>query len=122
MKLGNRQHSQRGALGSAPLEPSAEIAELAHQAEQLEARIQHLRIGINNLMQISQGQGRPSTPEEQQIAQAELARLEEAVDRFELDLASRLFTWHHLQEPFWQAVRYGGLGLVGGWLLHWLVR
>jgi uncharacterized membrane protein YccC len=104
------------------LEPSAEIAELAHQAEQLEARIQHLRIGINNLMQISQGQGRPSTPEEQQIAQAELARLEEAVDRFELDLASRLFTWHHLQEPFWQAVRYGGLGLVGGWLLHWLVR
>ncbi len=100
----------------------ADIAALTHQAEQLEARLQHLKTGLSNLVQLSQVESTPALNPDRQRAQAELAQLEEAVDRFELDLASRLFSWHHLQEPFWQAVRYGGLGLVGGWLLHWLAQ
>ncbi|NJL46973.1 MAG: hypothetical protein HC929_05045 [Leptolyngbyaceae cyanobacterium SM2_5_2] len=118
----SRQQRQRGALGGVPSEPVVDISDLAHQAEQLEVRIQHLKTGLSHLVQLTQAQATPAAGQEHQLAQAELARLEKDVECFELDLANRFFTWQHLREPFWQAVRYGGLGLVVGWLLHWLVR
>jgi len=47
----------------------------------------------------------------------ELKRLQDELDTVELNLESHLFTWGSLKEPFWQAVRFGGLGIVLGWLL-----
>ncbi len=47
----------------------------------------------------------------------ELRQLEEELETIELNLESRLFTWGTLKEPFWQAVRFGGLGIVIGWIL-----
>lgn len=49
--------------------------------------------------------------------QAELRRIQEELETIELNLESSLFTWGSLKEPFWQAVRFGGLGIVVGWIL-----
>ncbi len=131
MKFGYRQryqpgpwpHSQRGALEPPASEPSPTLGDLGTQADHLEARIHHLKTGISNIRQLQSIAESPDQAEPQRAeAQAELNQLQQAVDEFEISLASHLLSWRQLQEPFWQAVRYGGLGLVGGWVLHWLVR
>lgn len=48
---------------------------------------------------------------------AELKQIQEQLDIIELNLESSLFSWKSLKEPFWQAVRFGGLGIIIGWLL-----
>lgn len=141
-------NAQRGALEPPSDRPPLE--QLGTQAEQLEARLHHLRTGISNLLQLQRlaneapepspphtaadasvntsvnastdSSSTPSPAADLATAQAELSRLQQAVDEFELHLASHLLSWQQLREPFWQSVRYGGLGLVGGWVLHWLVR
>ena len=49
--------------------------------------------------------------------QQELKQIRQQLDDLELALESRLFSWNGLREVFWQAVRFGGLGVVIGWLL-----
>ncbi|MGL5083401.1 MAG: DUF2203 domain-containing protein [Microcoleaceae cyanobacterium] len=53
-----------------------------------------------------------------QALREELRQLEAELETLELNLESHLFTWSSLKEPFWQAVRFGGLGVVIGWLLR----
>jgi hypothetical protein len=53
--------------------------------------------------------------------QQELKQIRQQLDDLELALESRLFSWNGLREVFWQAVRFGGLGVVIGWLLKSLV-
>lgn len=52
----------------------------------------------------------------QEIRQ-QLKEIEKELETIEFDLESKLFSWGSWKEPFWQAVRFGGLGLVMGWLL-----
>ncbi len=47
----------------------------------------------------------------------ELKQIKEQIEALEINLESQLFSWGSLQEPFWQAVRFGGLGFVVGWIL-----
>jgi septal ring factor EnvC (AmiA/AmiB activator) len=47
----------------------------------------------------------------------ELEHIEAAIETLEIHLESQLFSWKTLKEPFWQAVRFGGLGIVVGWIL-----
>ncbi|MEX0269162.1 hypothetical protein AB3R30_08460 [Leptolyngbyaceae cyanobacterium UHCC 1019] len=45
---------------------------------------------------------------------AELQHIQNSLDDLEIKLESRLFSW---EKPFWQIVRFGGLGVVIGWLM-----
>jgi hypothetical protein len=45
---------------------------------------------------------------------AELQQIQDSLDDLEVTLESRLFSW---EKPFWQIVRFGGLGVVLGWLM-----
>ncbi len=47
----------------------------------------------------------------------ELNQLKIQLETIEFNLESRLVTWGSFKEPFWQAVRFGGLGIVIGWVL-----
>jgi ATP-dependent Lon protease len=47
----------------------------------------------------------------------ELRQIKEQLEAIEINLESQLFTWSSLKEPFWQAVRFGGLGVVVGWII-----
>lgn len=48
---------------------------------------------------------------------AELKQIQEQLEIIELNLESSLFSWRSLKEPFWQAVRFGGMGIIIGWIL-----
>ncbi|MBW4417836.1 MAG: hypothetical protein KME13_01250 [Myxacorys californica WJT36-NPBG1] len=55
--------------------------------------------------------------------QVELRKIEQDLDALELDLESRLFSWSGLKEVFWQAIRFGGVGLAIGWCLaFWTIK
>ena len=47
----------------------------------------------------------------------ELHCLERELEELEARLESQLFTLSTLKEPFWQAVRFGGMGVIIGWVL-----
>jgi hypothetical protein len=89
------------------------------QLEKLETRLHQLKAGVSNLVQLQQLQTDTPSHDAQEASQA-VVRLQADTESFELELASRVLSWQHLQEPFWQAVRFGGLGLVVGWFLAWL--
>ncbi|MGB0560585.1 MAG: hypothetical protein ACPGVO_02125 [Spirulinaceae cyanobacterium] len=52
----------------------------------------------------------------------ELRHLSQEIEAIELNLESRLINWQSFRQPFWQVVRFGGLGFVLGWLLHGLTQ
>jgi chromosome segregation ATPase len=58
-------------------------------------------------------QNRHKTPE----IKAELRQIKQQLEALELNLESQLFSWRSLKKPFWQAVRFGGLGVIIGWIL-----
>lgn len=55
--------------------------------------------------------------DETTLPQEELAQLEERVESLKITLESQLLSWREASEPFWQIVRYVGLGLAIGWAL-----
>jgi hypothetical protein len=48
----------------------------------------------------------------------ELKQLKEKLEETELALESQLFSWSGLREVFWQMVRFGGFGIIIGWVLR----
>ena len=48
---------------------------------------------------------------------SELHFLEEELTQIEVRLESELFKWSSLNEPFWQIVRFVGIGVILGWFL-----
>lgn len=52
-----------------------------------------------------------------QELKTELQQIKQQLETIELNLESRLFSWRNLKEPFWMAVRFGGIGIILGWIL-----
>jgi chromosome segregation ATPase len=48
----------------------------------------------------------------------ELKQIQATLEAIELNLESELFSFSALREPFWQALRFGGIGIIIGWLLR----
>ncbi|WP_413174248.1 hypothetical protein [Anabaena azotica] len=59
-------------------------------------------------------QNKHQTPE----IKEELKRIQKKLEVLEINLESQLFSWNSLKRPFWQVVRFGGLGVIIGWLLR----
>lgn len=115
-----RRWSKRGAL--TPPSPEQGWQEAFHtELTQLETAVESLRDRFNQIQSVQQQQQQV----EQQLQApgldtAEVKRLKQQLDELEVQLESALFDWRSLQEPFWQAVRFGGIGIVIGWILRWL--
>ncbi|MDZ7959466.1 MAG: hypothetical protein RMY34_16545 [Aulosira sp. DedQUE10] len=58
-------------------------------------------------------QNKHPTPE----IKAELRQIQQQLEVLELNLESQLFSWRSFKKPFWQAVRFGGMGVIIGWIL-----
>jgi hypothetical protein len=76
----------------------ATVMAAEREREPLKARLAELKPRAKN----------PDTRQELQEVRARIGELEHLLE-------SRLV---NLWEPFWMAVRFGGLGIVIGWLLH----
>lgn len=57
------------------------------------------------------------TAERSANLKAELKRIHQQLEALDDALESRLLSWSSLREVFWQAVRFGGIGIVIGWVL-----
>ena len=84
-------------------ERHAQIEHDQQLQENLEARSQALRSQLR--------QSKSSS------LKLELQKLEKQLEDLEVNLESRLFSWAGFKEVFWQAVRFGGLGIAVGWSL-----
>lgn len=49
---------------------------------------------------------------------AEAQAIKQRLEELEISLESHLLSWRHFQQPFWQAIRFGGLGVIIGWILR----
>ncbi len=52
------------------------------------------------------------------LPKAELNRLHKQIKTLEETLENQLLSWNNLKEPFWQVLRFVGLGLVLGWFFR----
>lgn len=52
-----------------------------------------------------------------QALKTELKQIRQQLEEIEIALESQLFSWSGLREIFWQAVRFGGVGVIIGWVL-----
>jgi hypothetical protein len=89
----------------------------------LEGAIQTLRQHFDTICRIQQQQQalnqKLTNPA---LSGSELQSLHQQFDRLETELVSATLPWQTLAEPFWQAIRFGGLGLVIGWFLKGIVH
>ena len=74
--------------------------ELQQQKSQIEFQLQHDR-----------------APASQSELKRELKQIKKQIEDLEVSRESQLFSWNGLKEVFWQALRFGGLGVVVGWML-----
>lgn len=81
------------------------------QVKQDEAKRVELEQRYSELLE-QQKKGRTIDP-----IKTELNYIEKELENIEVNLESRLLSWTSFKEPFWQAVRFGGIGVVIGWLL-----
>jgi CRISPR/Cas system-associated protein Cas5 (RAMP superfamily) len=58
-------------------------------------------------------QNKHYTPE----IKAELKHIKQQLEVVEVSLESQLFSWKSVKKPFWQIIRFGGLGVIIGWIL-----
>ncbi|MEP0869393.1 DUF4071 domain-containing protein [Trichocoleus desertorum AS-A10] len=125
-----------------PPEPDAELThadessvtfdqEFAEAVQELERSLQSLKERYtqiqddqsrqNNLQQrldqVQRDLRQTRSQEVRQELQAELKQIRQQLDALEVALESQLLSWNTLKDVFWQAVRFGGLGVVVGWIL-----
>ncbi len=58
-----------------------------------------------------------STPHKEELLK-QLQELGEQIEQIEADLESRLLSWSSFREPFWQIVRFVGIGIIIGVVLR----
>jgi hypothetical protein len=120
--------SQPSSPGSEPNQPDPDADEFEQALAEVEENLQLLRERYEQIQRDRLRQAELQHRREQikkslrqdsnrQTLKAELKQIQEQLETIELNLESRLFSWGSLKEPFWQAVRFGGLGIIIGWIL-----
>jgi small-conductance mechanosensitive channel len=101
------------ALGAdiAALETALATLRKRYEYHQLQARKTAIETEAAPSSTAEDSDQTPPTVEEVQALQARLEQLEE-------ELADVDLSWGVWVEPFWQAVRFGGVGIIIGWILR----
>jgi hypothetical protein len=90
----------------------ANLSQLETSIQVLRQRFEQVRQWQSEQRDIEQQLQRPG------LSPTELAPLQQRLEALETQLDSSLFDWRSLREPFWQAVRFGGIGIILGWVLR----
>ncbi len=120
--------SQPSSGGSEPNQPDTGADEFEQALLEAEQSLQSLQERYAQVQRDQRRQAQLQQRREQirrelrgnsnrQVLQAELQQIKKQLETIELNLESQLFSLGSLKEPFWQAVRFGGLGIVIGWML-----
>jgi uncharacterized coiled-coil DUF342 family protein len=90
----------------------AQVRTLRSDRDRLEQQQQEVRAQMQRMPK----QRHSSSMHQQQLKQ-ELAQISSQLELLEVDLESRLISWSSFREPFWQIVRFGGLGVLIGFAI-----
>ncbi|MBF2006272.1 hypothetical protein ACF3DV_05945 [Chlorogloeopsis fritschii PCC 9212] len=95
-----------------------ELLEVGRSLVALKQRYRQVKRDSRQKQQLQQqfeqlNQTKNLTPE----MKAELRQIQQQLEVLEVCLESQLFSWRGFKDPFWQAVRFGGLGVIIGWIL-----
>ena len=100
--------------------------ELQTQQEQVRAQIQNIsgdrphrnknRNKNQKIRRQPNSRHDQSNPHKEELLK-QLQALDDQIEQIEADLESRLLSWSSFREPFWQIVRFGGIGVVVGVIL-----
>jgi chromosome segregation ATPase len=113
------------------LEIDREIAEVEELLSQVKQRYEQIRIAQADLTPLTQQQRelqkQLKSSQVNSLAQAqwrdrqglkeELAAVEQRLTEISVELESRLISWQSFREPFWQILRFGGVGIILGYYL-----
>jgi len=100
-----------------------ELQQLQQQLQQdLRSQIQESPRKNNNSKNNSKIRRKPNpnnggTNPHKDALHKQLQEISDRLEQIEADLESRLLSWSSLREPFWQIVRFGGIGVVIGVIL-----
>lgn len=124
--------SQRS--GELPRDQSNPLGEIEREIQETERSLNHLKERIAQVQGDRQRQrelqnrrddirrevrqAKNSNPSLLRELKQELKQIRATLEAIELNLESELFSFSALREPFWQALRFGGIGLIIGWLLR----
>lgn len=112
--------SRREEQDSQPVDLAEAISQVEAQLERLKQRYQQVITDKARKQELLarkkeiEGQIKENR---QESLKSELYYLQKELEEIEVRLESELFKWSSLSEPFWQAVRFLGLGIVLGWIL-----
>lgn len=99
-----------------------EIAEVERSLLSLKERYAEVQQSQSRQAELQERQREIGQTRQNQHLRQELHQIKEQLEAIELTLESRLFNWSSIKEPFWQAVRFGGLGVILGWVLKSLAK
>jgi septal ring factor EnvC (AmiA/AmiB activator) len=122
MKSSQEPFQERDSNLPANQVASEQVPEALTFEQELEAVERSLHSLRDRSLQVQQDQQlETQLQERQEQIKDELKNIQNRLDELEVNLESRLFSWGSLKEPFWQIVRFGGLGVVLGWFLAFAV-
>jgi hypothetical protein len=112
---------------SQDLEVDQAIAETEELFGQVKERYAQIRIAKADLAPLKQQQqelkkqlkGKQQKEwHDRQAIKEELAQVESRLLEIAIELESNLISWQSFREPFWQILRFGGVGIIVGWYLR----
>jgi chorismate mutase len=106
--------NQNTAPVSETIEFDREIAQLEQEIADLKHRHQDIQLAEREqiVLQRQQNELKLKGRHQPELKQ-EIQQIRSRIEELDLILESKLL---NLWEPFWQAVRFGGLGIILGWL------
>ena len=113
-----KQSSQSAASENPEPEFAQELEEVERSLIELKERYMQVESDREQKALLQQRrqdlqQNKHPTPE----IKAELKHIQHQLEVLELNLESQLLTWRSFKKPFWQVVRFGGMGVIIGWIL-----
>lgn len=114
----NRPDSPAEDLSTAVSELEKSFAKLKKRISQIQNDTQLRSQLEKQQQQLKQEHLNQAIPEPIKV---ELKRIDRELEIVEQNLESRLLKWKDIIEPFWQALRFGGAGIILGWILKSLI-
>lgn len=97
------------------------LAEIERSLEQFKSRYAQVKRDLDEQVELK-GQLRQTQAdyrrEKTPALKQEVRQIQQRLEELEITLESQLVSWGWVRETFWQVVRFGGLGIVIGWLLR----
>ena len=104
---------------NALIEAEETLAKLRQRYSQVKGDRQELARLQQRMRELNRGKRKPR---KRHPLYPELAEIATQIELLELNLESHLFRWGQLKEPFWMAVRFGGLGVLLGLFLRSVIN